>query len=210
VRRCGVQRAGGPCPTPRYDERFRGYGLNKVSHLYACAAAGLRFTVLPGVFVVAGQHPKSAAWAATFGQQAAVQQRMLIAALFRRFKQELLEGQRQQQRALPHEAEAACSAGAGVLLDPAAVLDAIERGAAVAAARRGSGRGGVIIGGGGGGGFFGVAPYNSGRGIHDSGISGSDDDDVRLRTLAYLPGAPCRARSEEGRLRRTDRRNGVE
>ena len=28
---------------PRYDERFRGYGMNKIQHLYACHAAGLRF-----------------------------------------------------------------------------------------------------------------------------------------------------------------------
>ena len=30
---------------PRYDERFRGYGLNKCQQLYACDAAGFRFVV---------------------------------------------------------------------------------------------------------------------------------------------------------------------
>ena len=27
---------------PRYDERFKGYGMNKVQHLYACHSRGLR------------------------------------------------------------------------------------------------------------------------------------------------------------------------
>ena len=27
---------------PRYDERFKGYGMNKIQHLYACANRGLR------------------------------------------------------------------------------------------------------------------------------------------------------------------------
>jgi len=41
---------------PQYDERFRGYGMNKIQHLYACSAAGLRFVVEPGVFVAAAEH----------------------------------------------------------------------------------------------------------------------------------------------------------
>lgn len=36
---------------PRYDERFRGYGMNKISHLYEVAASGLHFVVLPHVFL---------------------------------------------------------------------------------------------------------------------------------------------------------------
>ena len=57
---------------PPFDARFRGYGLNKVIHAYAMAAAGFRFMVLPGVppgpvaatpvdagcgFVAAAEHP---------------------------------------------------------------------------------------------------------------------------------------------------------
>ena len=47
---------------PQYDERFRGYGMNKIQHLYACSAAGLRFVVEPGVFVAAAEHARSEAW----------------------------------------------------------------------------------------------------------------------------------------------------
>ena len=36
---------------PRYDERFRGYGMNKISHLLNVAAHGFKFNVLPDVFV---------------------------------------------------------------------------------------------------------------------------------------------------------------
>jgi hypothetical protein len=31
---------------PRYDERFKGYGMNKIQHLYACANRGLRCVCL--------------------------------------------------------------------------------------------------------------------------------------------------------------------
>lgn len=76
---------------PRYDERFRGYGMNKVSHLYHRAAAGLRFVVLPRGFVVAAEHEKPPSWrATTFGSGADVRRRKTLAALFRRSKQERL------------------------------------------------------------------------------------------------------------------------
>ena len=47
---------------PRYDERFRGYGMNKIQHLYACHCRGLRFVVEPLVFVVAAEHTRSESW----------------------------------------------------------------------------------------------------------------------------------------------------
>jgi len=74
---------------PAYDERFRGYGLNKVSHLYAVAAQGARFLVMPSHFVAAHEHPKSSSWQTIYGQNAEVVQRMRLAALWRRFKAEL-------------------------------------------------------------------------------------------------------------------------
>ena len=134
---------------PRYDERFRGYGMNKVSHLYHCAAAGLRFVVLPRVFVVAVEHEKSPSWRATFGSGADVRRRMTLAALFRRFKQERLEASvaininnttnvRRPGLVLDNDDDKnATDADAAAAAAAAAILDAIEqRGAAVAADAR--------------------------------------------------------------------------
>jgi len=73
---------------PQYDERFRGYGMNKVAHLYATAACGAKFVVQPRGFVVAHEHGKSGAWQATFGSKAHPLQRMRIAALYKRLKNE--------------------------------------------------------------------------------------------------------------------------
>lgn len=55
---------------PAYDERFRGYGMNKISHLYEMAKKGFEFVVVPNVFVVAAQHAPSKSWERTFGQNA--------------------------------------------------------------------------------------------------------------------------------------------
>ncbi|KAL7541976.1 hypothetical protein ACHAXR_011397 [Thalassiosira sp. AJA248-18] len=53
---------------PLYDERFQGYGLNKVSHLATIASQkGPRFFVLPGVFLVAPAHNRSESWAERYG-----------------------------------------------------------------------------------------------------------------------------------------------
>ena len=54
---------------PLYDERFHGYGLNKVSHLAAVSAQkGGEFFVLPGVFLVAPAHERSKSWAKRYGK----------------------------------------------------------------------------------------------------------------------------------------------
>ena len=71
---------------PPYDERFTGYGMNKVSHLYTVAACGAQFVVLPRHFVAAHEHAKSSSWQATFGNRADPRQRMRVAALYRRLK----------------------------------------------------------------------------------------------------------------------------
>jgi len=56
---------------PLYDERFRGYGMNKISHLEhlirRTMAKGLQIKVLRGHFVVATEHQKSDDWRATYG-----------------------------------------------------------------------------------------------------------------------------------------------
>lgn len=52
---------------PLYDERFQGYGLNKVSHLQSVAHIQSDFHVLPGVFLVAAAHGKSESWSRIYG-----------------------------------------------------------------------------------------------------------------------------------------------
>ena len=117
---------------PRYDERFRGYGMNKVSHLAHCAARGLRFTVLPrSAFVVAEEHEKSPSWRSTFGGEADVRRRMLVAALFRQFKHELEEA----ALAKTWRAAAAAEGGDEGEEGPAALVERFQRAAAADADR---------------------------------------------------------------------------
>lgn len=52
---------------PFYDERFQGYGLNKVSHLASVSREKGEFLVLPGVFLVAPAHKRSDAWGKIYG-----------------------------------------------------------------------------------------------------------------------------------------------
>jgi hypothetical protein len=80
---------------PLYDERFRGYGMNKISHLYAVASQGTRFKVLPAQFVIAREHAKSNSWKQTFGTSADPVQKVRVALLYRRFKQDIDRAQRQ-------------------------------------------------------------------------------------------------------------------
>lgn len=53
-----------------YDERFRGYGLNKCIHLRAmCKLMNVKFNVLREHFVVADLHDRSEAHHATYGEE---------------------------------------------------------------------------------------------------------------------------------------------
>ena len=45
--------------TPPYDQRFVGFGLNKVSHMMILDALGFNFTVLPDVFIIHKPHSPS-------------------------------------------------------------------------------------------------------------------------------------------------------
>ena len=44
---------------PQYDERFRGYWCNKISHVYHLVALGTEFHVIPNAFISAIWHEKS-------------------------------------------------------------------------------------------------------------------------------------------------------
>ena len=52
---------------PWYDERFEGYGRNKVVHALALAALGWRFVVDPVAFAVSLPHRASRAFEASWG-----------------------------------------------------------------------------------------------------------------------------------------------
>eukprot|EP00850_Spirogloea_muscicola_P021316 SM000244S08551 [mRNA] locus=s244:58262:65729:- [translate_table: standard] len=71
---------------PLYDPRFRGYGMNKIAHLYECAVKGMQFVVLREHFFVAAPHAKSSAWDRTFGQSKDPFQKLRIQGLYRHFK----------------------------------------------------------------------------------------------------------------------------
>ena len=71
---------------PRYDERFRGYGMNKISHLHEIAASGKTFVVLPGVFLTAREHARSASYQRVFGDARDPAHAVRIALLWGSFK----------------------------------------------------------------------------------------------------------------------------
>mmetsp|Transcript_94871 Transcript_94871/g.237934 ORF Transcript_94871/g.237934 Transcript_94871/m.237934 type:complete len:1751 (+) Transcript_94871:92-5344(+) len=73
---------------PAYDERFRGYGLNKISHLYSMHAKGFAFRTAADeeAFVVAEEHAKSQSWKQCVGPEADAQQRARIATHYANFK----------------------------------------------------------------------------------------------------------------------------
>lgn len=54
---------------PLYDERFKGYGMNKIAHLYQVAREpGMRFWVWGGGFLVSRDHDNSPSWEQTYGK----------------------------------------------------------------------------------------------------------------------------------------------
>lgn len=44
---------------PLYDERFKGYGMNKISHVMELSLLGYKFVVLPNVWIVHRYHTLS-------------------------------------------------------------------------------------------------------------------------------------------------------
>lgn len=76
---------------PLYDERFQGYGMNKVSHILSISkqTAG-RFTVLPGVFLLARKHERSEAWRSMYGTkgQEGYCNRLWLKSLYQNFMSE--------------------------------------------------------------------------------------------------------------------------
>ncbi|CAM6099515.1 unnamed protein product [Calypogeia fissa] len=80
--------------TPKYDERFRGYGKNKISHVYSCAHGhGMHFQVLPNAFVFEIPHPQS--HSRTYWEGRATHR---IVGLYRRFKTEVQQLKTQRER----------------------------------------------------------------------------------------------------------------
>jgi hypothetical protein len=63
-----------------YDERFRGYGMNKCIHLRALAERGHTFHVLPGHFLVAECHERSVAHQRTYGSESGYRKHVVAAA----------------------------------------------------------------------------------------------------------------------------------
>jgi glycosyltransferase-like protein LARGE len=77
---------------PRFDERFVGYGMNKIQWFYHLAHFGFRFSVVPRHFVVALPHERSPAWESAYGKGKASAHplhHVKLKALYRIFKQEL-------------------------------------------------------------------------------------------------------------------------
>jgi len=81
---------------PLYDERFQGYGLNKVSHLAAVARQkGGEFFVLPRVFLVATVHERSESWSNIYGSQSDETKfnQLVLKGLYKNFTMRLEDGE---------------------------------------------------------------------------------------------------------------------
>jgi len=74
---------------PRYDERFRGYGMNKISFFFHLNALNFSFVVLPHFFVTAVEHKPSESYEKTFGKQSSVERVNRLKALYRLFCSEI-------------------------------------------------------------------------------------------------------------------------
>merc|ERR1712173_399937 len=74
---------------PSYDERFRGYGMNKIVHLMAISKTA-QFHVLPKVWLMAIPHERSRDWHRTLASKHSERDRFLeMQALFEVVKNEL-------------------------------------------------------------------------------------------------------------------------
>mmetsp|Transcript_15970 Transcript_15970/g.37652 ORF Transcript_15970/g.37652 Transcript_15970/m.37652 type:complete len:598 (-) Transcript_15970:50-1843(-) len=85
---------------PAYDERFKGYGMNKISHLHEMAKGqGFKFFVMDNfeAFLVAKWHPRSAAWHCMYGKDAEKTQLLRVASHYRLFKEEVKSRARRQR-----------------------------------------------------------------------------------------------------------------
>jgi hypothetical protein len=71
-----------------YDERFRGYGMNKCIHLKALHSLGFSFHVIPSHFLVAGSHERSQAHTQTYGPDSGFR-KFVVAAIYDRARDEL-------------------------------------------------------------------------------------------------------------------------
>jgi len=80
---------------PLYDERFTGYGLNKVSHLSEVSSLNRgQFLVLPGCFVSAPSHEKSDSWKKRYGKTEDTSfSKLLLKGLYLDFMRRLESGQ---------------------------------------------------------------------------------------------------------------------
>jgi len=80
---------------PFADERFQGYGLNKVSHLASVARQAPRgFLVLPGVFLCAPVHERSESWSEVYDSTSdeAKFNKLVLKGLYKNFCLRLEEG----------------------------------------------------------------------------------------------------------------------
>jgi len=82
---------------PRYDERFRGYGMNKISHLMQVSTI-TDFHVLPNAYVMSIRHEKSEDWKKTFRGEKNRERLIEMQALFNIFKNELKEAEGKSKR----------------------------------------------------------------------------------------------------------------
>ncbi|CAM6107877.1 unnamed protein product [Calypogeia fissa] len=74
---------------PNFDERFRGYGFDKVTFFYHLHQSGFGFRVLVHSFALDVPHPKSQDWMKTFGPTADPLQHTRVKALYQRAKREI-------------------------------------------------------------------------------------------------------------------------
>jgi len=75
---------------PFYDERFRGYGLNKISHIFNMHAIGVHFYVAPHHFLISQCHKRSWSWEILYGINKDLLQKYRLQNIWQKFKLEVL------------------------------------------------------------------------------------------------------------------------